>query len=91
MRFGQHITVRIARLKDGLFAQLEMISLFVGLVILASWVRDAAVWMGATQRGADITAFCIWVFVFWMGAIWWMYIGYAADMKRAAAGSGKQS
>ena len=91
MRFGQHITTRIARLKEGLVAQLEVLALFIGLVILASWLRDAAIWMGATPRGADITAFCMWVFVFWMAAVWWMYIGCTADMKRAAAGSGKQS
>jgi hypothetical protein len=79
----------IVGLRVGLLARLEVFALFVGSVIIGMNASSLLLWLGVSEKAAKGLGVVVWITLFWMLAIWWIYLSLKHDRQRPETDAGK--
>lgn len=69
----------LVELREGLLLRAETMALFAGSMIIGMNTSGLLMWLGVSEKAASGLGFVVWVTLFWMLAIWWMYIALMRD------------
>jgi hypothetical protein len=76
-------------LRAGLLFRLEVIALLVGSVIIGMNASSLLLWLGVSERAARGLGIVVLVTLFWMAAIWWIYMSLRRDSHRCQTDAGE--
>lgn len=78
-----------ARLREGLLWRLEVFALYLGALIIGMNTSSLLLWLGVSEKAARGLGFVVLMTLFWMLAIWWMYLSLKRDRQRAETDEGE--
>ncbi|MCU0853820.1 MAG: hypothetical protein MUF63_02665 [Rhodobacteraceae bacterium] len=76
-------------LRAGLLFRLEVIALLVGSVIIGMNASSLLLWLGVSEKAARGLGIVVLVTLFWMAAIWWIYMSLRRDSHRCQTDAGE--
>lgn len=71
----------LKNLRQGLLFRIEVLALFVGALVIGLCSIDFLKWLGLSERASFGLGIIVWVFLFWMAAIYWIYIYFKRDLQ----------
>jgi hypothetical protein len=79
----------IVHLREELLPRLEVLALFVGSVIIGMNASSLLLWLGVSEKAATGLGLVVLVTLFWMAAIWWIYMSLKRDSHRGETDAGE--